>query len=80
MVQDKQGNKYYDVLEGMQVLGVGRSTFHKRVAGLPEFRQEHDSRKVFYRVEDIEALKTTPVVMKQVERTNHNGHQTGPGE
>jgi hypothetical protein len=64
IVTDKQGNKYYDIEEGMRVLGVSRSTFLKMVsaAKLGKYRRERD-RKVYYRVEDVEALKDRPAEM-----------------
>lgn len=61
MRTDMEGNKYYDADEARQALGISRSTFDKLVADTKtqKYRRKND-RKLYYRVEDIEALKTRP--------------------
>ncbi len=66
IVTDEQGNRFYPADEAAKVMGVSRSTFGRLAAELKKYKRDRD-RKVYYRVEDVEALKSRPAQIKPID-------------
>lgn len=62
-VRDAQGNVYWSPAKAMEYLSIKESTLRKRTAQLTRYHPEENRKLIYFKKEDIEALRNAPIRM-----------------